>query len=62
MTPKYAITAARLEDLARLAAIELAAARLLAGHAPEPVVSCGFRSTGRGETRFGAGLDMRRSL
>jgi len=39
MTPKYAITAARLEDLARLAAIELAAAQLLTGHAPESVLS-----------------------
>jgi GNAT superfamily N-acetyltransferase len=35
----YAITAARLEDLARLSAIELAAAQLLTGHAPEPILS-----------------------
>ena len=39
MTPSYTITAARGEDLARLAAIELAAARLLAGHAPESVLN-----------------------
>ena len=39
MTPRYTITAARREDLTRLAAIELAAARLLAGHAPEPVLN-----------------------
>lgn len=39
MTPEYTITAARLEDLSRLAAIELAAARLLAGYAPESILS-----------------------
>lgn len=39
MTPKYRITTARLEDLARLAAIELAAGRLLTGHAPESVLN-----------------------
>src|SRR5215510_5203524 len=39
LTPSYTITAARPEDLARLAAIELAAARLLAGHAPESVLN-----------------------
>ena len=39
MTPTYRITAARIEDLSRLAAIELAAARLLAGHAPESVLN-----------------------
>ena len=39
MTPRYTITAARQEDLTRLAAIELAAARLLAGHAPESVLN-----------------------
>src|SRR5258708_3976572 len=39
LTPSYTITAARREDLTRLAAIELAAARLLAGHAPESVLS-----------------------
>ena len=39
MTPRYTITAARREDLTRLAAIELAAARLLAGHAPESVLN-----------------------
>lgn len=38
MTPAYTITPARLSDLPRLAAIELAAARLLAGHAPESVL------------------------
>jgi len=31
-------------------------------HAEGFYVSCGFRVTGRVETRFGAGLDMRRSL
>src|SRR5215471_9101716 len=39
MLPSYTITAARLEDLARLPAIELAAARLLAGYAPESVLA-----------------------
>ena len=39
MTPSYTIAAARREDLTRLAAIELAAARLLAGHAPETVLN-----------------------
>jgi GNAT superfamily N-acetyltransferase len=39
VTPKYTITAARLEDLTRLAAIELVAARLLTGHAPESVLN-----------------------
>ena len=39
MTPTYRITAARLEDLSRLPAIELAAARLLEGHAPESVLN-----------------------
>ena len=39
VTPKYTITAARQEDLTQLAAIELAAARLLAGHAPEYVLN-----------------------
>ena len=39
MTPTYTIAAARLEDLSRLAAIELAAARLLAGYAPESVLN-----------------------
>lgn len=38
MTPTYTIAAARPKDLARLAAIELAAARLLVGHAPESVL------------------------
>jgi GNAT superfamily N-acetyltransferase len=37
--PRYSITAARPRDLARLPAIELAAARLLTGHAPESVVT-----------------------
>jgi GNAT superfamily N-acetyltransferase len=39
VTPRYTITPARPEDLTRLAAIELAAARLLAGHAPDSVLS-----------------------
>ena len=39
MTPTYTITAARLQDLPRLSAIELAAARLLEGHAPESVLN-----------------------
>src|SRR4051812_43276946 len=37
--PVYTITRARPEDLAALPAIELAAASLLAGHAPEPVLN-----------------------
>jgi hypothetical protein len=36
--PTYAIAPARAEDLSRLPAIELAAARLLEGHAPESVL------------------------
>src|ERR1044071_1025216 len=39
MSPHYTITAARPEDLTRLPAIELAAARLLEGHAPESVLN-----------------------
>jgi GNAT superfamily N-acetyltransferase len=39
LTPRYTITAARREDLTRLAAMERAAARLLAGHAPESVLN-----------------------
>lgn len=39
MNPYYSITTARPQDLARLPAIELAAARLLAGHAPESVLN-----------------------
>jgi GNAT superfamily N-acetyltransferase len=39
MTPRYTIVAARPADLERLAAIELAAGRLLDGHAPESVLS-----------------------
>src|SRR5512138_896199 len=39
VTQTYTITAARLEDLSRLSAIELAAARLLEGHAPESVLN-----------------------
>jgi GNAT superfamily N-acetyltransferase len=39
VTTTYTITAARLEDLTRLPAIELAAARLLVGHAPESVLN-----------------------
>jgi GNAT superfamily N-acetyltransferase len=38
MAPHYTITAARLVDLGLLPAIELAAARLLAGRAPESVL------------------------
>jgi len=38
-TPLYTITKARPKDLSRLSAIELAAARLLAGHAPESVLT-----------------------
>jgi GNAT superfamily N-acetyltransferase len=36
---RYAITTARPQDLARLPAIELAAARLVAGHAPVSVLN-----------------------
>jgi GNAT superfamily N-acetyltransferase len=36
---RYSITAARPQDLTRLPAIELAAARLLAGYAPESVLN-----------------------
>jgi GNAT superfamily N-acetyltransferase len=39
VTRRYSITAARPQDVTRLPAIELAAARLLAGHAPESVLS-----------------------
>lgn len=39
MTPKYTVTAARSHDVTRLAAIELAAARLLVGFAPESVLN-----------------------
>jgi len=39
MMPAYTITAARPNDLVLLPAIELAAARLLAGHAPESVLA-----------------------
>jgi GNAT superfamily N-acetyltransferase len=39
MTPRYEIAAARPRDLPLLPAIELAAARLLAGHAPESVLA-----------------------
>src|SRR5262245_37440036 len=39
MTPVYTIRQARLADLSRLAAIELAAARLLTGHAPESILT-----------------------
>jgi GNAT superfamily N-acetyltransferase len=35
----YSITTARPQDISRLPAIELAAARLLAGHAPESVLT-----------------------
>jgi GNAT superfamily N-acetyltransferase len=38
VNPRYDITTARPQDLSRLPAIELAAARLLAGHAPESVL------------------------
>ena len=39
MNARYAITVARPQDLARLPAIELAAARLLEGQAPESVLT-----------------------
>jgi GNAT superfamily N-acetyltransferase len=39
VNPRYSITAARPQDLTRLPAIELAAARLLAGHAPEGILN-----------------------
>ena len=39
MIPTYTISAARVEDLSRLSAIERAAARLLEGHAPESVLN-----------------------
>ena len=39
MTAEYAISAARPEDVTRLAAIELAAARLFVGCAPESVLN-----------------------
>ena len=39
MTPTYTITEARRIDLPLLAAVELAAARLLVGHAPESVLA-----------------------
>jgi GNAT superfamily N-acetyltransferase len=39
VTTTYTITAARLQDLSRLPGIELAAARLLVGHAPESVLN-----------------------
>jgi GNAT superfamily N-acetyltransferase len=39
VSPRYSIATARPQDLARLPAIELAAARLLAGHAPESILN-----------------------
>ena len=39
MTPSYRVTAARPADLSSLPEIELAAARLLVGHAPESVLA-----------------------
>jgi GNAT superfamily N-acetyltransferase len=39
VTTRYTVTTARTEDLERLPAIELAAARLLEGHAPESVLN-----------------------
>jgi GNAT superfamily N-acetyltransferase len=39
MSPRYDIAPARSADLPRLAAIELAAARLLRGHAPDSVLA-----------------------
>jgi GNAT superfamily N-acetyltransferase len=39
MMPTYTIVAARSQDLSQLPLIELAAARLLAGHAPESVLT-----------------------
>ena len=38
-TPAYTVTTARAKDLSLLASIELAAARLLAGHAPESLLT-----------------------
>lgn len=38
MTPEYLVRLARAEDIEHLAHIELAAARLLSGHAPEHVL------------------------
>lgn len=46
MTPEYKITRARPSDLPQLPAIERAAARLLAGHAPESVLA---ETTGQAE-------------
>jgi GNAT superfamily N-acetyltransferase len=37
--PAYSITRARIQDLSALASIELAAARMLVGHAPESVLA-----------------------
>jgi len=39
MNPQYSIVSARPQDLARLPVIELAAARLLEGHAPESILN-----------------------
>ena len=39
LMPEYRITVARINDLPLLPAIELAAAKLLAGHAPDSVLS-----------------------
>jgi len=39
VNPRYSITTARPQDLTRLPAIELAAARLLAGYAPESILN-----------------------
>lgn len=39
MSTQYSIANARTQDLTRLPAIELAAARLLAGHAPESILN-----------------------
>ena len=39
MNPQYSITTARPQDLPQLPAIELAAARLLAGHAPDGILN-----------------------
>jgi GNAT superfamily N-acetyltransferase len=48
MMPDYVVEPARPEDLPRLPLIELAAARLLAGHAPESVLA---ETTAEGELR-----------
>ena len=53
-----------VEHVAEVARVRAATLLHVIGnpHAEGFYVSCGFRVTGRVETRFGAGLDMRRSL